>query len=354
MKWTPLSAATLVCSLLMGVACSAPAFAHKISPGAKIDKATIKKVHQGWLTHLEAPVHEEMVMLADLCAAKLSDDDYCFTKVSAPETAEIHSDDPLVWGIRWNDDPNNQAAGDRTLDWVFWLSAASLSKNIKTTDPLLYRSHFGDLQFFHAMAVKGEDPAVTRKNIIDWMHFAYDVAIGKINLDSSLHTLSKDYAFAQKFNGTSKIYWTPRKLFLNFFDYKDKKPPASWATVDVPRLALGAMLHTLHDSYSASHVQRHVRGDQETSPSGKIYSFLDYRAQKSSCHGVQDLEPAWLNQASYQQKEGPVYHSAWMIRRANRKVGWEEPEVRDYLSNIVFQLDSPAISANAGGYATCD
>lgn len=353
MKLMHFVAATAIFGIAISPVVSTPAFAHKISPGAKVDMATIKAKHQGWLNHLAAPVHEEMVLLADMCAARLTDDDYCFTKPSAPEAVRINSDDALVWGIRWNDDPNNQTAGDRTIDWLFWLTAASRSETIKNTDPLLYRSHFGDLQFLHAMAVKDEDPSITRKNILDWMHFTYDVAIGKINLDTSLHSLSKDYAFANKFDGTSKIYWTPRKLFLNFFDYKDKKPPASWGTVDVPRLALGALLHTIHDSYSASHVQRHVHGTTDVPSSGEIYSFLDYRAQDSSCHGVEDQEPAWLNQSQYEQKDGPVYQSAWIIRRANSKADWTEGKVSDYLSNTVFPLASPSAKANAGGYAKC-
>lgn len=353
MKSTHYVSAVMAFSLTISAMVSSPVQAHKISPGTKVDMATIKAKHQSWQHHLAAPVHEEMVMLADLCAAKLTDEDYCFTKVSAPETVDIKSDDPLVWGIRWNDDPNNQTAGERTIDWLFWLTAASQSKNIKNTDPLLYRSHFGDLQFLHAMAVQNEDPTMTRKNILDWMHFTYDIAIGKINLDTSMHSLSKEYAFANKFAGTSKIYWTPRKLFLNFFDYKDKKPPASWSTVDVPRLALGALLHTIHDSYSASHVQRHVRGNTDAPSSGEIYSFLDYRAQKSSCHGVEDLEPDWLNQAQYEQKDGPVYQSAWLIRRANTKADWTDGKVNDYLSNTVFPLASPSARANGGGYAKC-
>jgi hypothetical protein len=332
---------------------STSAFAHKISPGTKVDMKMIKTKHQSWQHHLASPVHEEMAMLADLCAARLTDEDFCFTKNSAPESIEFRSDDPLIWGIRWNDDPNNQTAGERTLDWLFWLTDASLSKQIKITDPLVHRSHFGDLQFLHAMAINGEDPKVTKKNILDWMHFTYDVAIGKINLDVNLESLSNDYAFVKKFTGTSKIYWTPRKLFLNFFDYKDKKPPASWNSVNVPRLALGALLHTIQDSYSASHVQRSHQVNTGKQSSREILSFLDYRAQKSSCHGVEDLEPDWLNQVQYETRDGPVYQSAWIIRRANINADWIDGKVSEYLSSTIFPLASSYSKAHGGGYATC-
>jgi len=112
-----------IAALLLGV--SATAYAHKIEPGSDVDIHAVKAKHQKWFNQWAAPVHEEMAVLADYCASHLGDEDFCPNKQSLNPNQNYSFSDALIWGIRWNDDPNNQTAGGKPLNWLFWLSDAS-------------------------------------------------------------------------------------------------------------------------------------------------------------------------------------------------------------------------------------
>ncbi len=110
---------------------------------------------------------------------------------------EKYSDQP-AWdftrGVFWNDDPEcllfKSNADSLPLTSSVWggisflrafKQTASLAKQPGTTlgsdARLLVRSHFGDLQFLHAMATRdGEDPRQTLTWILEWAEFAYAVA----------------------------------------------------------------------------------------------------------------------------------------------------------------------------------
>jgi hypothetical protein len=66
---------------------------------------------------------------------------------------------------------------------------------------LLHRSHFGDLQFMHAMATKDGEPAeTTRRKILMWAEFSWRTAMREYGLATWLRDISiagfSDY-FAQ-------------------------------------------------------------------------------------------------------------------------------------------------------------
>jgi len=145
-----------------------------------------------------------------------------------------------------------------------------------------------------------------------------------------------------------------QKLFLNFEDFKDRPAPAEWANADVKKIAMGALLHTIHDSYSSSHVLRENKGGRNAPSAGKIIAFLDYRSQDSSCHGEEDVEPDWLNNVEFKSNETPIHHSAWVIRRVNQQAKWEDAKIAEYLSTRVFALSDQAKAAFGGGYERCN
>lgn len=213
---------------ILFLAASGPGWAFKIRP-VEISGKSLKQRHRGWLEGI-APVHEKLAKMSWACATlnPKGSEPCSFNEIGWDST---DTDNPLVKGVRWNDDPNNLFEGGHPVEWVFWLSDAETrlkEGRLDRTCYLTYRSHFLDLQFLHAMSQKGQSPAKVRRDILDWCRFAYDVAIGRISPDARIFDLRDTYPFAKQFDGTGPVFWTVRKLFTNVGD-----PPRF--SVAVPR-----------------------------------------------------------------------------------------------------------------------
>ena len=331
-------------------ATSPGAAAFKIDPTEALDAEFFKQGYRPFLAHLLQPIHERMSVMAYLCANNQKDGEPCPGDRSLP-APQFDGDRALVQGSRWNDDPNNLFPGRAAVTWVFWMGDAERlvkAKGIQRIDPLLYRSHFGDLQFLHAMSGTGDTNARTRDKVLAWSRFAYDVATGRIPPSATLGSLT-DYDFARHFDGTRKASWTVRRLFLNLRDYKNGELAGS-DSADVPMIALGALLHTIEDSYSRSHATRAGAEDAARSQSGPVRAFLDYTQQKGGCHGAADLEADWLEDGSATAADNPVFHGAWIIRRVIARQPWAE--VAGYLSQLFETTDANAV-ATGGGFDRC-
>jgi hypothetical protein len=131
-------------------------------------------------------------------------------------------------------------------------------------------SHYGRLQFLHAMAVPDEeaDIELTRAKILDWSMFAYRVATARAPLEESYcryvrgqagaaaeELAPKDFPFCDEAGNDS---WKVKTLF----SLKCWLPTTrfgcteySW-DVRARRAAAGAFLHAIQDSYSQSHARR--------------------------------------------------------------------------------------------------
>jgi hypothetical protein len=151
--------------------------------------------HEGVL-HFSEPVHEEITARIYDC------DDGCNDADVAAEWAGAY----LVAGVRWNDDPpfqlqdgEGQHTSCKTTEtirfttqprcWYELFTAAKKAAerdevpNAESHAPLLARSHFGDLQFFHSMASQdGEVAAETQRRVMIWMEFTWRVANGEYTL----------------------------------------------------------------------------------------------------------------------------------------------------------------------------
>lgn len=334
-------------ALVFGLGCVS-ALAFKIDPLVRPD-VVFKDRYQPFLDHLLLPIHERMAAMAYLCAKEKIDDEPCPGDRNLPAPS-FEGDNDLAHGARWNDDPNNSFQDDDGLTWVLWMGNAELRvKEIDKTFALLYRSHFGDLQFLHAMAQTGDRHGKTQAKILAWCRFAYDVAIGAIPPTATLGSLMKDYPFARSFAGTSKERWTVRRLFLNVKDYKGGElediPDGS-----VPTIALGALLHTVQDSYSRSHTARLHPSNEESSQSGEVTGFLDYTQQKAHCHGEADFEAGWLENGSASSLDNPIFHGAWIIRRAIEKRNWDAVSGR---FGAIFAVTDESGLAGDGGFKQC-
>ena len=119
----------------------------------------------------------------------------------------------MLYGVRWPDDPpfridarhppkistcNPRVTVRSTAQPQCWLSLfkdagkrASAHKGASPAfgpgDMMLYRSHYGDLQFFHAMAsYDGETAAETRAKMTMWATFLWGAATKKLRMDVPL------------------------------------------------------------------------------------------------------------------------------------------------------------------------
>lgn len=112
---------------------------------------------------------------------------------------------------------------------------------------LMTRSHFGDLQFLHAMSgTEGVHPGATRAQVLDWLEFAWKVSSGEIKVDTFLRDIP--IATIQEHFGCSG--W--RVVDLYILGYQDKLKRY------LREIAFGSVLHTIQDSFAGAHATREL------------------------------------------------------------------------------------------------
>ena len=148
---------------------------------------------------------------------------------------------------------------------------------------MLARSHFGDLQFLHGMALAGEEAATTRDNMLMWAEFTYRVGRGDIDVN----TLIKDVAnlLAGENKGRFAALFPPnipvaQLTIQQFFGVKDGGPG------DAKARAIGSLLHMVEDTFAESHTERE---ELEGGKVGRIISFHAFSGQKTGLHHQADV-----------------------------------------------------------------
>ena len=346
-------ALTILLTSLLLVASLPTASAFEISPyhNPQAIKTGLKAKYQHYLSRLTRPTHETLTRYALQCAEAKLTHAWCDLPVADLSNAPTFDEAALLVGTVWNDDPNNFFRVNGEVQWLYWLEAAKLARSISDRDPLEYRSHYGDLQYIHGMGNADRPPLATREDIMDWVHFAYDVATGAISPDAKLHSLENTHAFSRAFGGTSKRNWTVRKLFNNVGDVVCKTRCDDLPASDgqVAGMAMGALLHTVQDSFSSSHVERVT---QEGPLQYEVKAWLDYRKQKASCHGAadQDVEREYQIDAS---PKPSVTWGAWVIRNAMLKNAWSGA-VEDQLRQRVFKPHATLRRSDGGAFNMCE
>lgn len=271
------------------------------------------------------PVHETITNLALQRAG-----------IVAPGTS---FQDRPVWeyirGVIWNDDPegllfdHNETETDNWSSGVEFVGKFNRYQGMATdgtmfgpSDPLLARSHFGDLQCLHAMATRdGEAAHDTRHRILLWSEFFYGVATGHIDGAKELGTI--DLGQIELLFPNSHV--SVRTLFL------------IGRVGDLRHRAMGALLHMIEDSYAKGHVQRDVRW--------KIQEFHSYINQDSHKHGDEDVLAAGGIDAMPGAKMA-VRQCAEVLKMWKSGARWEQ--LRTYLEDNVFQLLPTARPASPG------
>lgn len=338
-------AAAIIMLLLATVT---PASAYEINPSSHQPenvKRSLKTEYRAFLARLTNPTHEELTQLALECAESPNKLDWCDIEPLAPAFGRRFSKEAIVYGTRWNDDPNNFFRVDNEFTWFFWLKAAAIKNLITDQNPLEYRSHYGDLQFLHGMASEATSPFNTRDNVLEWSRFAYDVAAAEIKPEETMQGLAPRYAFARFFTQTTKGRWTVRKLFTNVGDVICKSKCAddlSATDEEVAALAMGALLHTIQDSLSDSHVDR-VSEDGKS----RVVAWLDYKRQNSECHGKADKDIVWIKKKQYKTKPA-VDWGAWVTQNAMMQVPWQS--IQATLADRMFTLATHYRGSDGGKF----
>lgn len=256
-----------------------------VFPAEKVEEVSIWKVEiepsdpgkykiKGSVFGIGDPVHETLTKEALVRGG--------FTRAPAPRSDVGVAQ--VLRGVFFNDDPCGQLFLEDEFDplrpslgaawYLDFQSAKRISVAAKSSPDFqtlscefLGRSHFGDFQFLHAMASSNGRPAGESAQLITaWLILMYRVAIGDADATMPLKKLPESgllpSAIANK---------TAMQLLLA----KSKD--------EVRLRALGAMLHTVQDSFAHGHVTRAVN-------SSEVIQFLCYAGQNEKKHSHDD---AW-------------------------------------------------------------
>ena len=296
----------LLTALLVG---AAPCHSFKLQPLTKeIDTETVSlglglvfqlvesPLVRIYVDQFSTPVHEDLTHRTYGCAAGHA---RCRRASHMPHGAP----QGVIEGVQWNDNPPFTLDHPRltisptcfrvtiqlpNLNPTCWANIYARGVRVASTrsgvpfgprDTLLERSHFGDLQFLHAMGGDGEPADVTRRNVLAWAQFAYLVSIGEIGAEAKVSDGDAVGPRIAKYfpeNG-----WTVMYLFT-----RGTAPRSEERLRDI---AFGSLLHVVQDSFSRAHVAREdVRMGESGPVPGRIVQFHSYARQDPYLHGKMD------------------------------------------------------------------
>ena len=265
--------------------------------------------------------------------------------------------------MRWNDDPEFKFLPGRgeylgctpgktvrlVTQPVCWASVfkhgeRAASRGVRLTGRngnLLVRSHFGDLQFLHAMAVAdGEAAEVTRRNIMAWLEFTWRTSTGEAGFGSQrvVARLPID-GFAERFRHNQG--WRIQDLFA--LDNPGVRDAGA-----IQKIAFGSLIHVVEDSFAAGHVDRAAPPPGATCAGwrapGEIREFHSYPRQDSHRHGLADkLGALQQHEGSANPNVIDVVSTLGILWRA--AAPWDE--ARTYL-DCVFRLAPDARPSSPG------
>ena len=304
----------VVLSAALSLAASGSVSSNQLSPVGSAREIQLERLHVSFFAKGEillyrygvglfmSPVHEEITSRIWGCETVACDD---VDKSDVPPA--------VLAGVRWNDDPRFpltkvQAQGTScNIDESIRVATqprcwgelfkraergAAAGKSYGPGDPFVYRTHFGDLQFLHAMASKeGELASETQRKMLDWAEFTWRVASGEFTLETRLKTINIP-TIQQRFGMTD---WRVSDLLTL---------GNSGIRSNLREVAFGSLLHMLQDSFAAGHVDREEStgaqicrsGDLESVAPGAIREFHAYNHQDHKAHANADSREAFLQQ----------------------------------------------------------
>lgn len=363
-KMRPKLSLTILLPVCIGLMLAAPAAAHKLATQSTPEERRLAGITSGTMAGIERmlarwsvsvftePVHEEITNRiygcnGDVCAGSVA--------TAAPV--------PVLAGVRWNDDPPfrmspQQARGIncKTRETIrfetqpsCWAglfmdanSGAAKGKEYGPGDAMLYRSHFGDLQYLHAMAARnGELARDTKARLMGWFEFAWRASLGEYSLETRLKDIDNPTIRA----AYGRTEWRLLDLYTLGASGGLRRH-----TDDV---AFGSLLHTLQDSYAAGHVNREdasgikqcaVQGMGVSAP-GNIMEFHAYNQQDHSKHADADSRDAFMRR--FQDEGNVVDVGRILVRARSQEVSWEN--IAPFF-DCLFTLQRPEALAGPGDF----
>ena len=238
----------------------------------------------------------------------------------------------FVRGVIWPDDPKGYLFDDphymeNYSSGLMWYEEFDVDEK-DDKKALIARSHYGDLQFFHAMASKdGEKPEETKEKILKWAKFLTQIANGELSGDTKV----KDHAYANE-------------LFPKHGDFTIKKILGydKLTDVEVRQRAAGALLHLIQDSHAEGHTGR----DKD----GNIEQFRSYEHQDHGKHGEKD---GWAKGKDLGERIKNTPGAADAIAKGAEVLkmldqGNPTEDVIKYLDNEIFKLSKDAKKSGPG------
>lgn len=347
---------------LVAVLALLPVAAHKLATQSTPEERRLADISSSIFINVERmiaqwslyaftePVHEEITNRIYGC-----DGDGKVCAGAAALTAPA----PVLAGVRWNDDPPfrmsaSQARGTKckvsetirfetqpTCWATLFMDAnkgASRGKQYGPGDAMLYRTHFGDLQFLHAMATRdGELARDTKARVMGWFEFTWRTAQGEYNLDTHLKEIGNP-VIQGAFGRTE---WRVLDLFT--------QGASGGLRRNVDDVAFGSLLHTLQDSYAEGHANREessgirkctAAGISVEAP-GAIQEFHAYNHQDHSAHAEADTRVAFMRRV---QEPGDVVDVGRALLAArDRKLLWTDVQPLFECVLALQREDAPAI-----------
>ena len=337
--------------------------AHKLSPTGTAEERKITEVRGGWISGLERrasgwglhtfgdPVHEEITNRIYGCDGTICGG---LDLTRAPGA--------VLAGVRWNDDPPfriSSTEGRRTTCKVtqtirfqtqptcwYMLFKDAEKRAIKgvvfdaaAQSAMLYRTHFGDLQFLHAMASRdAERPEETQRAMLEWAEFNWHIMMGDYSIETALTSVE----IPTIRDAFGKTTWFVQDLY----------------TLGSPRLraqikdvAFGSILHTLQDSFADGHVERasalrsqrcDLGGEQSLAP-GEIVEFHSYVHQDHDLHAESDSRGAF--EEHLQNEPDVVEIGRTLLAAYEAGTAWSD--VQPYFS-CIYRLSSNARTSSPG------
>jgi hypothetical protein len=351
----------VVTGLLLFAASPAPAWNIQPVPSekdkriGKYDKPTkrLKKyITAELVVHFTSPQHEEIAHRIFGCTEE---------DCRAPRAGQNAAPPAVLAGSRWNDTPPFKLLKTRTpfcpLDKVITINNdpecwGILFKDAKKqaeagrkygNAPLtlvLYRSHFGDMQFLHSMAASEQERAFeTKQRIMAWAEFIYKIALGEI--------IRGTYVKKTGIPGIDSLFThrddTVQTLFVS------DSPREYREDENLHLFAMGVLLHMVADSFSDSHVERGDQLGQECKQAkgkrnpGWIVQFHVYTLQDGPAHSTAETDRALAEKL--EDDTSPVEVGRALMEYYNRKAPWEE--LKGYL-DCVYELADPNAPAGPG------
>ena len=258
---------------------------------------------------------------------------FCPRSGGTPIYIELDSD-PICWVTLFND-AGKSASGTPGEHF----SGATGSVPIA----LIYRIHFGDLQFIHGMASwDGEIAQVTHDHMLAWAELMYKLHDGELaQLDAPIGGQVKalEEIFANNgFSARSLI--TPQALATPSND------------TGLRDMALGSLLHLIEDSYSGAHTDRAPGPGQACAGMpgapvpGQIKAFYSYTHQDSNRHKARDASTTAASQLT--QPVTVVEVGKQVLSLFSEHKTWAE--AAPYFA-CVFALADPSVQAGPGPFA---